>query len=56
MGSVIVCADTGERCSSYGVYLTSRHWRDLRRRYFASNLSKTCLAPKCKERAVDLHT
>lgn len=39
--------------ANYQDYLASAHWRDLRKRYFASQLSKRCHV--CGRPGVDLH-
>lgn len=38
---------------SYQEYITSRHWRAVRERYFNSKLPKVCEVCKCEQ--VDLH-
>lgn len=39
--------------SSYEAYLQSAHWTDLKKRYFASRLPKTCLV--CGSSHVQMH-
>ncbi len=38
---------------TYSEYLSSPHWRDLKRRYKASNLKQTCAV--CDETHIELH-
>ena len=38
----VVCKDTGEVCHTYSEYLQSRHWKNLKIRYWKSKMPKCC--------------
>ena len=53
--TTVRCVDTGEICYSYSEYLRSRHWADLKRKYWKSRLPKVCIVCGRSDGYFDFH-
>lgn len=50
----IICNDTGEEFNNYNDYLSSKHWKGIKERYWNSKLPKNCYVCHTKEN-LNLH-